>query len=514
MAIVKMASEEYVDNKVGEKYTLPETGIPARDLSEEVRASLAKADAAATSAALLELGSTKADKSATYTKTEVDAIVQALKTGSRQIVETLPASGQPMVIYMVPKSASQTNNAYDEYIWTAAGAWEKIGDTEIDLSGYYTKTATNTLLAAKQDTIADLAAIRSGAMAGATAVQPESGKGLSTNDYTTAEKQKLDGIAAGAQVNVVETVKVNGVALVPDAGKAVDVTVPTVVPPSTSASASGKASDAKATGDALAAKRGLDDLDIYKKVGVGETWTLVGQSGEPFEATGEFYGTDGSGQWSFFVGEDFVGDTELGSSSSTDFSVAWRGAYGTGDYGTATRPFTIQRIQGDALAKTSQIPTQPSDIGAATAEQGAKADTAVQPSALRYDIITITNGQLQDRAVQKVELNAASTTLVLPTLTDLTGKVSDFCIDMVNAYTPEVDGTPTPTAASFQLDGTLGTDYNLIVPNGETWSDMTALAAGEMAVYYFTLSAFQINALPTWEVMKKVVELVPVPTAP
>ena len=30
----------------------------------------------------------------------------------------------------------------------------------------------------------------------------EAGKGLSTNDYTTAEKTKLSGIAAGAEVNV------------------------------------------------------------------------------------------------------------------------------------------------------------------------------------------------------------------------------------------------------------------------------------------------------------------------
>lgn len=53
------------------------------------------------------------------------------------------------------------------------------------------------------------------------------GKGLSTNDYTTEEKNKLAGIAKNAQVNVIETVKVNGVALTPDASKAVDVKVPT-----------------------------------------------------------------------------------------------------------------------------------------------------------------------------------------------------------------------------------------------------------------------------------------------
>lgn len=61
-------------------------------------------------------------------------------------------------------------------------------------------------------------------VAGTDYVVPVSGKGLSTEDYTSAEKTKLSGIAAGAQVNVIETVKVNGTALTPDANKAVDVT--------------------------------------------------------------------------------------------------------------------------------------------------------------------------------------------------------------------------------------------------------------------------------------------------
>ena len=55
-----------------------------------------------------------------------------------------------------------------------------------------------------------------------------SGKGLSTKDYTSAEKQKLSGIASGAQANVIESVKVNGTKLTPSS-KAVDVTVPTKV---------------------------------------------------------------------------------------------------------------------------------------------------------------------------------------------------------------------------------------------------------------------------------------------
>lgn len=59
-------------------------------------------------------------------------------------------------------------------------------------------------------------------------VSQETGKGLSTNDYTTAEKDKLAGIANGAQANVLEAVKVNGTAqAITD--KAVDITVPTAV---------------------------------------------------------------------------------------------------------------------------------------------------------------------------------------------------------------------------------------------------------------------------------------------
>lgn len=59
-------------------------------------------------------------------------------------------------------------------------------------------------------------------------VDKVTGKGLSTNDFTNALKTKLDGIEAGAEVNIIETVKVNGTALVPDANRAVNVPSPTV----------------------------------------------------------------------------------------------------------------------------------------------------------------------------------------------------------------------------------------------------------------------------------------------
>ena len=57
-------------------------------------------------------------------------------------------------------------------------------------------------------------------------VDKVSGMGLSQNSYTTADKDKLAGIANGAQVNVIEAVQNNGVA-VPVSGKTVNITHPT-----------------------------------------------------------------------------------------------------------------------------------------------------------------------------------------------------------------------------------------------------------------------------------------------
>lgn len=51
-----------------------------------------------------------------------------------QIVVTLPATGEAGVIYLISNSGSGTNS-YDEYIYVN-NAFEKIGTTDVDLSGY------------------------------------------------------------------------------------------------------------------------------------------------------------------------------------------------------------------------------------------------------------------------------------------------------------------------------------------------------------------------------------------
>ena len=205
------------------------------------------------------------------------------------VVDKLPDTGAAGTIYLVPKNA-EAPDVHDEYIWVD-DAFELIGSTQPDLTGYL-KTANLTTEAKNVGVLftADKTELTNSIN---NKVDKVSGKGLSTNDYTTTEKNKLAGlsnytlptasstlggvkttstvtnttgytpvpiingipyykdtnttysnasgsnnglmtssdytklynIASGAQVNVIETVKVNGTAL-GITNKAVDITVP------------------------------------------------------------------------------------------------------------------------------------------------------------------------------------------------------------------------------------------------------------------------------------------------
>ena len=57
-----------------------------------------------------------------------------------QVVESLPTTGAKGIIYLVAHAHGDKDN-YDEYVWVASkSTYEKIGNTDIDLSGYVQKT--------------------------------------------------------------------------------------------------------------------------------------------------------------------------------------------------------------------------------------------------------------------------------------------------------------------------------------------------------------------------------------
>ena len=95
-------------------------------------------------------------KSQTYNKTEVDALIAAIKQFKILAVQELPQASENTMgtLYLVPSEEPGTQNIKDEYITlsTSEGGgttyyWEKIGTTEIDLSNYPTFSEMNAAIA-------------------------------------------------------------------------------------------------------------------------------------------------------------------------------------------------------------------------------------------------------------------------------------------------------------------------------------------------------------------------------
>ena len=117
---------------------------------------------------------TKANASNVYTKSEVDSKVSSVYRvkGSVASYANLPT------VDVTIGDVYNVNDTGANYVATSTTpTWDKLSET-VDLSGYATTAAMNSALGNKVDKV--------------------SGKALSTNDYTTAEKNKLAGIAANA----------------------------------------------------------------------------------------------------------------------------------------------------------------------------------------------------------------------------------------------------------------------------------------------------------------------------
>lgn len=125
-------------------------------------------------------------------------------------------------------------------------------------------------------------------------VEAESGKGLSTEDYTSAEKSKLSGIQTGAQVNPGNaTTSADGLMSSVDKAKLDGIaTGATAVTIDSTLTVVGQAADAKATGDAIGDKYtkpngGIPktDLESSVQVSLGKADTAL-QSSLKGEANG------------------------------------------------------------------------------------------------------------------------------------------------------------------------------------------------------------------------------------
>ena len=133
-------------------YQKPSGGIPKTDLTAELQAEIASF----ITKAVNDLTNYYL-KSETYNKTEVDAMVAAIKQFQLVAVQTLPTASADTLnkIYLVPSANPQTQNTKDEYITlmvdeqgTITYNWECIGSTEVNLTNYYTKSQTDSAITA------------------------------------------------------------------------------------------------------------------------------------------------------------------------------------------------------------------------------------------------------------------------------------------------------------------------------------------------------------------------------
>ena len=131
-----------------------------------------------------------------YTQSDIDTMLAQISSLKIEVVNTLPQTGNADTIYLL-RVRQQGNDLYQEYFWVN-NAWELIGG--IDLTDYYTKTEVNTLLTAK----ADVSAIptKTSDLTNDSNFAVDANYVHTDNNYTTAEKNKLAGVAAGAEVNV------------------------------------------------------------------------------------------------------------------------------------------------------------------------------------------------------------------------------------------------------------------------------------------------------------------------
>lgn len=205
-----------------------------------------------------------------YTKSEVDAKVSSVMRykGSKDTYAELPSEGNEIGDVWNVIGADTTNGvrAGDNFAWNGTG-WDNLGGAVV-LDGYATKDdligkvdrveGSRLMTSAEGEKLAGIAAgaevnvvksvddaeftldengklsikalgqskITGLADALAGKVSTEAGKGLSSNDYTDAEKEKLGAIEAGSQVNILEAISIGGTDA-PISDKKVDIPVAT-----------------------------------------------------------------------------------------------------------------------------------------------------------------------------------------------------------------------------------------------------------------------------------------------
>lgn len=118
--VINIPKDNYVDNCVLQTVTTPEVPYAGA-----------------------KVGDLYLDISFVHESRHIYASLASLMGGGYKIVDELPAEGDARYIYMVDDG----QGGYERYVWDAENEdWIDLGNTEIDLSNYYTKTEVDGMI--------------------------------------------------------------------------------------------------------------------------------------------------------------------------------------------------------------------------------------------------------------------------------------------------------------------------------------------------------------------------------
>lgn len=80
--------------------------------------------------------------------------IRSITTFKKEVVDSLPEVGEDNTIYLIPNPDSEEGNSKLEYLWID-GAYELIGSTSVDLSGYWSKEELGIMTAEELQEIID-----------------------------------------------------------------------------------------------------------------------------------------------------------------------------------------------------------------------------------------------------------------------------------------------------------------------------------------------------------------------
>ena len=323
-----------------------------------------------------------------------------------------------------------------------------------------------------------------------------------TSGITSSAVTKLSGIEAGAEVNVIETVKVNGTALTPSS-KAVNIEIVQTQADwnETSSSSSSFIKNKPTVPEPLPVYGDSPLMDGTASPGTGTAYAL-GNHRHPTDtsrqasitASGILKGDGAGGVTAAVAGTDYqapltIDATPTENSTNPVQSGGVKAAL-DGKLSTtgATRSVTAEDSGGTETYKFAGT-GETTDANAVVRVSGLPYVNEGEAAQMLVGVYGILSRGVQRHTATSGETSATFGFADTPG----TGKIADAILD--------IDNSGNTSALGMEFSG-LGTTFVLVAPDGDDLAEITSVDGGKWARFYFTETALVSNNLPVISVQR------------